>query len=147
MFDVWFTPIAEEDYRELRADIRAEADAAKAELECRGCAAADYRLSGEGDDLGHVCSLHLLRDWRMLVGFPAADEVCVLIIGRHRRGSRNVYRRLYLLLEIDEPADERRKPPCCKSGDEPPVDPKLVDLLIAVAKRQRRRRHLQRPRG
>jgi len=140
MFDVWYTPIGAEDRRELRADIRAQVDLAKSELERRGCAAADYRLAGEDDDLGRICSKHLLRDWRMLVAFPEPDEVCILVIGRHRRGPRSVYRRLYLLLEIGDPTDERDKPPCCGKDDEPPLDRELVDRLIGAAKRQRRRR-------
>jgi hypothetical protein len=144
MFAVWFTPIGEEDRRELRADIRAQVETARAALERRGCGAADYRLAGSKDDLGHICAIHLLRDWRMLVGFPAPDEVCVLVIGRHVRGPHSIYRRLYLLLEIDEPFEERRKPPCCESDQEPTTDAELVDRLIAAAKRQRQRGSLQR---
>lgn len=139
MFDVWFTPIGEEDRRDLRGDVRAQVERARADLERRGCAAAHYRLSGEREDFGHICSVHLMRDWRMLVGFPEPDEVCVLIVGRHTRGPSSVYRRLYLLLGVDEPVGERNKPPCCQPAGESPIDAELVARLIAAAKGQRRR--------
>lgn len=138
MFEVWFTPIGREDYTELRADIRSQVDAAKAALEQRGCAAADYRLSGEHDELGHICVVHLARDWRVILGFPAPSEVTILLIGRHLRGARSIYRRLYRLLDVSEPPDERKKPPCCGEGGEPPVDAELVERIVAIAKRMRR---------
>jgi hypothetical protein len=115
-FDVWRTPIAEEDYRKLRADVRQVAGSKEQALARDGCAAADYRLSGELAD--RFCSLHLMRDWRMIVGFPAPKEVAVLLIGRHIHGSqRDIYGRFYSSLgisgvvapvgEIFEPVNQR----------------------------------------
>lgn len=138
MFDVWYTPTGREDYNNLRADIRSQVDAAQAALERRGCAAADYRLSGEHDDLGRHCVVHLDRDWRVILGFPASNEVVVLLIGQHLRGARNIYARLYRLLDVFSPPDERKKPPCCGKGGEPPVAPEIIDRIVVNAKRLRR---------
>ncbi|MBA3891857.1 MAG: hypothetical protein H0X64_15150 [Gemmatimonadaceae bacterium] len=44
----------------------------------------------------------------------------MLLIGRHLRGARSVYERLYRLLGVNAPTEERSKPPCCQDG-EPPV--------------------------
>jgi hypothetical protein len=82
--------------------------------------------------------MHLDRDWRVIVGFPASNEVTILLIGRHLRDARSIYARLYRLLEVTEPPDERKKPPCCGEGDQPPVDAELVNRVIATAKRLRR---------
>lgn len=136
-FDVWFTPGGREDYNELRADLRREVDSAVAALEAAGCAAAQYRLAGADSDVGRVCVIHLSRDWRLILGFPAADEVAVLLIGRHLRDARNVYARLYRLLRVDAPTEERKKPPCC-TDDQPPVDAALVRRIVRNAKRLRR---------
>jgi hypothetical protein len=136
-FDVWFTPVGREDYSNVRADIRRDVDSAVATLERRGCAAADYRLAGADSDMGRVCVNHLSRDWRLILGFPADDEVAVLLIGRHLRGARSVYARLYRLLGVDAPSEERKKPPCC-TDDQPPVDAALVQRIVTNAKRLRR---------
>jgi hypothetical protein len=108
-----------------------------AALERRGCAAAHYRLAGPNSDIGRVCVVHLSRDWRLILGFPAKHEVAVLLIGRHLRGARNVYARLYRLLGVHAPTEERNKPPCCTDG-EPPVDAALVQRIVTNAKRLRR---------
>lgn len=136
-FDVWFTPIGREDYNDLRADVRREVDAAVTRLERRGCAAADYRLAGADSDLGRICAMHLMRDWRLILGFPSNSEVTVLLIGRHLRGARDIYARLYRLIGVSEPTEERTKPPCCEDR-EPPVDRALVDRIVTNAKRLRR---------
>jgi hypothetical protein len=136
-FDVWFTPIGRVDYNDLRADVRREVDAAVARLERRGCAAADYRLAGADSDLGRICVIRLMRDWRLILGFPASREVTVLLIGRHLRGARSIYQRLYRLLGVSEPTEERNRPPCCEDG-KPPVDGALVDRIVTNAKRLRR---------
>jgi plasmid maintenance system killer protein len=136
-FDVWFTPVGREDYNDLRADLRREVDSAVAALERRGCAAAHYRLAGANSDVGRICVIHLSREWRIILGFPAENEVAVLLIGRHLRGARSVYERLYRLLGVKAPTEERSKPPCCQD-DEPPVAAELVSGIVANAKRLRR---------
>jgi hypothetical protein len=109
------------------------------DLERRGCEAADYRL--EGDEVERFCVLDLGRDWRMVVAFPATNEVAVILIARHidRRPEIDVYRRLYDAVGIDLPTIEERKghPPCCPGGD-PPIDRDLVDLFIAREKELQR---------
>ncbi len=88
MFDVWYTPIGRADYNDLRADLKREVEDAVAALRRRGCAAAHYRLAGTETDVGRICVLHLARNWRVILGFPAPDEVTVLLVGRHLRGAR-----------------------------------------------------------
>lgn len=136
-FEVSFTPIGRADYHDLRADLKRDVDDAIAALERGGCAAAHYRLAGSGSDVGHICVIHLLRDWRLILAFPSANEVVVLLVGRHLRGARSVYERLYRIAGADAPAGERDKPPCCEDGN-PPVNPELVSRIVASAKRLRR---------
>lgn len=61
----------------------------------------------------------------------------MLLVGRHLRDARSVYERLYRLLGISAPTEERDKPPCSQDG-EPPVAPELVSRIVANAKRLRR---------
>jgi hypothetical protein len=138
-FEVWRTPIGEQDYRKLRADVKRAVEAKEKALEREGCAAADYRLSGELAD--RFCSLHLMRDWRMVIGFPSPSEVAVLVIGRHVRGSRlDVYGRLYRGLGIGVPSTQRKKPPCCDETETAPVDTDAVERIVAGTKRLARGR-------
>src|SRR5664279_2803647 len=120
-FDVWPTPTAAEDLSELRGEHAQAAKEARALLEKSGCKAAHYRLSGKGVE--HVCVLKLRDNWRMLLMFPAADEVAILLVGPHERENPeiNVYTRLYEALGIGVPHVEHRRPPCCAAG-QPPVD-------------------------
>jgi hypothetical protein len=106
-------------------------EAVEARLAQEGCRAADYRLVG--DPLHHLCVAHLRGlsgQWRLLIGFPAASEVAILDVDRHdRRHARNIYQKWYDLLSMDEPTEERTKPPCCKDG-EPPVNQALVERIL-----------------
>jgi hypothetical protein len=123
-FEHWRTPISEQDYRKLRADDALARD---------GCAAADYRLSGTLAD--RFCSLHLMRDWRMIVGFPAPLEVAVLLIGRHIHGSqRDIYTRFYSGLGITVPSAQRKKPPCREETGTTPVDADALQRIAAGTK-------------
>jgi hypothetical protein len=128
-FDVWPTPVAAEDLKLLRGEHADAVKRARLELERSGCAAAHYRLSGS--DVEHICVLKLRDNWRMLLLFPAAQEVAILLVGPHERENPDVdvYRRLYRLLGVDVPDDEHRRPPCCGDG-QPPVDPELLDRII-----------------
>jgi len=63
----------------------------------------------------------------------------VVLIAEHDRGSKDVYGALYELLGISRPTGKRSKPPCCGDDGEPPIDPELLDHLVAAAKRLRRR--------
>lgn len=137
MFDVWYTPIGRADYNDLRADLKRQVSDAVCALQIHGCSAAHYRLAGTETDVGRICVVRLARDWRIILGFPAPEEVTVLLVGRHLRGARGIYQRLYVLLGVAEPPQERDKPPCCEDG-EPPVDMELVERIVANAKRLRR---------
>jgi len=132
-FDAWRTRIGEEDYRKLRADVQQVVDSKEDTLARDGCAAADYRLSGELAD--RFCSLHLMRDWRMIVGFPTPGEVAVLLVGRHIHGSqRDVYGRFYSGLGISIPNVRRKKPPCCEETGIAPVDAEAVQRIATGTK-------------
>lgn len=141
-FDVWPTPVASEDLAKLRGDVDGSALAAIQRLKHQGCKAARNRLSGAAVE--RVCAVVLPRNWRMLIAFPAVDEIAILLVGPHDETNpdTNIYSRLFRTLGIDVPDDERRKPPCCDEDDRPPVSPDLVDRFLeqarALAKRERR---------
>lgn len=136
-FDVWPTPIATDDFETLPDDVDKAVNQKLRELQRRGCAVADYRLSGA--DVEHICIVRLPRRNRMVVAFPAEEEVAILLVGPHNETNPevNVYTRLYESLDIEVPADERRKPPCCADG-QPPVDADLVDDFLEGSKKLRK---------
>jgi hypothetical protein len=149
-FDVWPTPIASDDLDGLPNDVDKVVEQKIRELESKGCAAADYRLSGE--DVEHICIVILPRRHRMVIAFPAEEEVTILLVGPHNEADTavDVYTRLYEVLGIDVPTDKRRKPACC-TGAEPSVDGDLVDEFLERSKklrlgRARRRRRSNRGR-
>jgi hypothetical protein len=139
-FEVWATPIGERQLRGLRGATRERARRAMDDLERSGCEAADYRL--EGEEVKRLCVIGLGRDWRMIVAFPAEDEVAVILVGRHieRRPAIDVYRQLYHNVGIELPTvtERRGHPPCCPEG-QPAVDRELVDRFIARERELRRR--------
>lgn len=139
-FRVRATPTAKRDIDGLSGKAKEAFWRKHAELEREGCAAADYRLVGAVAD--RICSVHLYGNWRALVGFPADDEVAVLIVARHdaSRAASDVYRRLYRQLGVGYPSETRAKPPCCEEDGAPPVDLALVDRFVEGAKRLRRER-------
>jgi len=128
-FDVWLTREAAEDVKALRGAQARAVKQARAELQRIGCRAAHYRLSGA--DVEHFCVLKLRDNFRMVLLFPADDEVAVLLVGPHERENPglDVYRRLYEALGVEVPDDEHRRPACCEDG-QPPVDPKLLERLL-----------------
>ena len=140
--------MASADLAALRGAHDRAAKAARARLERLGCAAANYRLSGEGVE--HICSVKLRDNWRMLVFFPAEHEVAILLVGPHDRENHtaDVYTRLYEMLKIDVPDGEHRRPPCCADG-QPPVEAGLLDFVMdrtrelarGGQRRRTRRRH------
>lgn len=66
--------------------------------------------------LRRVASPHHLR---------GTGPMRLLLVAEHTR-SANPYQLLYAALGIDEPDQPRTKPPCCDSGEQPPVAPDLV---------------------
>lgn len=142
-FDVWLTPEAAEDVKGLRGAHARDVKKARAELERIGCEAAPYRLSGA--DVEHLCVLKLRDNFRMVLLFPAENEVAVLLVGPHDRENPDldVYRRLYEALGVEIPDDEHRRPTCCEDG-QPPVDPDLLEHLIDRTKELTRRKRRSR---
>lgn len=105
-FDVWPTPIAAEDLKQLRGPHADAAKQARKDLERSGCTAAHYRLSGT--DVEHICVRRLRDNWLMILFFPGPREVAILLVGPHERENPEIdaYRRLYELLGVEVPEDE-----------------------------------------
>lgn len=136
---VSLTPSAQRQADALRGKAARAYEEALVKLEAEGCAAGDYRLSG--DIVDHICSLQLYGRYRALVCFPDAESVAIVAVAEHLRDDPDdVYGSLYELLEIPEPTEKRTKPPCCGEDDQAPIDPELLDRFRAAATRLRRRR-------
>ncbi|HEX4730263.1 MAG TPA: hypothetical protein VH299_03285 [Solirubrobacterales bacterium] len=132
------TPTARRQADALRGKVADAYYEAVQRLMAEGCAAADYRLTG--DVVDRICALHLYGRYRALVCFPEKDRLAVVLIAEHDRGGDgDVYAALYEFLEIPEPIERRTKPPCCDEDGEPPVDSELLDRLLIAAKELRRR--------
>jgi hypothetical protein len=134
---VSLTPTARRQADALRGKAAAAYSEIIERLAVEGCAAADYRLTG--DTVDRICALHFYARYRALVCFPGEEHVVVVLIAEHDRGSKDVYAALYELLGISQPTEKRSKPPCCGEDGEPPIDPELVDRMATAAKRLRRR--------
>lgn len=105
-----------------------------------GCQEAGYRLAGA--PLDHACCRHLYGNDRLLTAWPAADSVVILAVGPHDRSAQDEL--LLAAVEVEVPAQERSKPPCCDELGEPPADAALAQALAAavsaLAPRRRSRR-------
>lgn len=133
-YRVSITPTGRRSVDALRGKARRSFDAAVERLAAEGCAAGDYRLTGE--DIEHICALHLYGHHRALVAFPDDASIVVLLVGEHRADNPelDVYRDLYRQLGLREPTAKRTKPPCCDESGKPPIDPRLLDRLAATTK-------------
>lgn len=134
---VSLTPTARRQADALRGKAAAAYGEFVERLAVEGCAAADYRLTG--DTVNRICALHFYARYRALVCFPEEDHIVVVLIAEHDRGSKDVYGALYELLGISRPTGKRSKPPCCGEDGEPPVDLELLDRLVTAVKGLRRR--------
>ncbi|MGQ0743467.1 MAG: hypothetical protein ACT4OS_03850 [Acidimicrobiales bacterium] len=136
------TVVADRQVRDLRGRRRAAALRTIGELEDRGCDAAGYRLAGQG--LDHICCRHLYGDDRLLTVWPSDESALVILVAPHHDTAGGVYDQLVEALDIDIPADEREKPPCCDEEGEPPTDADaasaIADAVERRARQQRRRR-------
>ena len=95
--------------------------AAYRELQARGCAAAGYRLIGPGD-WPRFCVRALPHVWRLVMDFPAIDEVRRPILEPHTDAT-DPYQRLADLLGVDRApgaAGTGLKPGCCSDHGAPP---------------------------
>ena len=130
-----------EDAKHVPVILRAQLTSAIQRLAREGCRAADYALSGP-PPWPHLCAVHF-DGWRLVVAFPAEDEVAIVKIARHDPGS-DPYREIADDLGISVSTEPRTKPPCCEPDGEPPVDAKVVEdvraAFSALTQRQRRQR-------
>jgi len=77
----------------------------------------------------------------MLTVWPATDHAVVIAVGRHDESAQDVYDALREALELDVPADEREKPPCCDDEGLPPADEEIATTISeAIEHRTRSRR-------
>lgn len=108
-------------------------------VKAAGCAALDYRLTG--DVAERLCVVHLRGTIRVIVAFASPTQVRVLLVGPHDDADPglDVYAGLYRQLGIEPPTGKRTKPPCCGPAGEPPVwgddVETLVDQFRAAARR------------
>lgn len=114
------------------------------QLRSQGCAALDYRLTGD-TPVERLCVKHLGRELRAVVAFRSPREAWVLLVGQHARDpGMDVYAELYELVGFTPPDSERRrKPPCCENAAAPPLlDDEQVENLVdrAIRLRKTRRR-------
>jgi len=130
---VTITPTGRRSVEALRGKVRKSFDAAVKRLAAEGCAAGDYRLTGE--DIEHICAIHLYGRHRALIAFPDEASVVILLVGEHLADDPelDIYRSLYRLLQLPEPSTKRTKPPCCREDGEPPVAPELFDRFREAA--------------
>lgn len=128
------TPLADGQIQALRGDAKTGFWAHYHELENLGCAAADYRLWGDG--LDRLCAVHFYADWRAIVAFPSRKEITVLMVGEHERGSSmtDVYANLYAAMGIEVQPGSRVRRDCCDDDGAAPVDSALVERFIATSK-------------
>ncbi len=88
--------------------------------------------------------VHLYRSWRLLIAFPEPDLAVVIDVGEHLAHDphRDIYTRLYEILNL-HPTDEPRTKPACCDDTTPPVTAQLADDLTtayrALTRRHRRR--------
>jgi hypothetical protein len=133
-FDVWPTRLGAADLAALRGAHAKAAKRAITELGRSGCAAAHYRLSGDGVE--RICVRRLRDNWRMVLSFPASDEVAIVLVGPHERENPDldIYMRLYAALGIEVPDAEHRRPACCCDGA-PPVHAESFEQILEATKR------------
>jgi hypothetical protein len=130
-----------DDAKQVPVVLRAKLTAILERLAREGCRAADYALSGP-PPWPHLCAVHF-DGWRVVVAFPAEDEVAIMKIAPHDPSS-DPYREIADELQIPVSAEPRTRPPCCHPDGEPPVDPDIVTTVQAsfdaLTQRERRER-------
>lgn len=130
-----------EDAKQVPVVLRAKMTTAIERLANEGCRAADYALSGPSP-WPHLCAVHI-DGWRIIVAFPAEDEVTLVKIARHDVNT-DPYREIAEDLGVPISTEPRTKPPCCDPVGEPPLDPQLVAAFEAafssLTRRERRAR-------
>jgi hypothetical protein len=130
-----------DDAKQVPVVLRAKLTRILERLADEGCRAADYALSGP-PPWPHLCAIHF-DGWRVVVAFPAEDEVAVIKIARHDATS-DPYREIADDLGLPVSTEPRTKPPCCDPDGEPPVDRQIVEDVQAafatLTQRERRQR-------
>jgi hypothetical protein len=131
------TLIANRQARLLRGPARKAYDRFLDDLQSRGCAALQYRVTGP-DELPYLCVAHLRAADRAVVAFVSPSRAWVLLVGRHTDNpATDVYELLYAWAGArPEPETRRRKPACCdRTGAAPVAGVYIVESLVWAAKR------------
>lgn len=132
------TRVADRQIVALRGPRRKKYDEFERALARDGCAALDYRLTGD-DPLPQLCVKHLRGNDRAVIAF-ADDVAWVLLVGPHTDGdtAADVYGTLYELADIRRPTQPRMKPPCCTNQQPPELDETTIDDLVRRGRALRR---------
>lgn len=140
-YELSYIGSAATDAKEVPAKLRRPVSDAIKRLAYEGCHAAGYALSGP-DPWPGLCSVHV-EDWRILVTFPAPDEVTLVKIAPHADDS-DPYAEIAAELGIEASTSPRTKPPCCQPDGEAPVDEtiaaRITDAYARLARKNRSRR-------
>lgn len=130
-----------EDAEHVPVGLRAKLTQAIRRLAAEGRRGADYALSGP-PPWPHLCAVHV-DGWRLVVAFPAADEVTIIKIAPHDQ-AHDPYRKIADDLSIPISTEPRTTPPCCDPDGTPPVDDRVVAdveaAFAALTRRERRQR-------
>lgn len=128
------TAIAKAQVAGLRGPVLKSFNRFVTDLAERGCAALQYRVTGE--NLDKLCVRHLRGEWRVVVAFQPDEETAwIVLVAEHIDDDpgRNVYDLLYDIVGHRPPSDQRRrKPPCCEDdGAMPDATGQMAELLAA----------------
>src|SRR5512141_3516220 len=105
--------MADRQIRRLRGRHKKAYDDFLDDLERRGCAALDYRLTGPAP-INRVCIKHLRGQDRAAVTFRHPGEAWILLVASHddHDAALDAYQTLYRLAGQPAPTGRRTKPPC-----------------------------------
>ena len=106
-------------------------------LRSSGCRAATYRLSGPGEWPRFCVYRFAARSFRLVMEFPAHDEVALLVLMRHdnRNDPAAWLRERYGLPRITDLSHWRpvRAPACCDDALAPPLAANVADSAFNLS--------------
>lgn len=145
-WDVYLSPMADRQVQGLRRRRKKAYEDFLDDLEQRGCAALDYRLTGPAP-LDSICIKHLWGQDRAVVTFRASDEAWIMLVAPHndQDPEMDVYQALYRLAGQATPTGKRTKPSCCDTGGQAPdLDEQAISDLVSRARHLARQRRSSR---
>lgn len=128
------TDTAKRAIKKLDKTAREKYEAAKTELEHRGCEAGGTRMRHPAGGDSRFCNRRFYRQWRMHLLFGEDDYIQVTFVGQHQ-DEQNVHTALADIVPDEIAAVGRRaidKPKCCHDLDDAPVADDLIDRLAEL---------------